>query len=109
MVTAPASHITWQACHRFTDFRFPPVYLFEDIADPADWALLAAAEAKTNPRLADTIGALDLVPRARRVNGAGASYVIAPFVHPSTDRPGRFHDGTFCAYYAANGCETALF
>jgi len=108
-VTAPASHITWPACHRFTDSRFPPIDLFEDIADPADWALLAAAEAKTNPRLAATIGALDLVPPARRMNGAGASYVMAPFVHASPDRPGRFHDGTFGAYYAARAYETALF
>jgi hypothetical protein len=49
------------------------------------------------------------VSRARRVNRAVASYVMAPFVHASTDRPGRFHDGTFCAYYAANGYEAALF
>lgn len=105
----PASRVAWPACYRFTDSRFPPVDLFEDIADPADWALLAAAEGKTNPRLAASIGALDLVPAARRVGGAGASYVMAPFVHASPDRPGRFHDGTFGAYYAAGDYETALF
>lgn len=103
------TRVTWPACYRFTDSRFPPIDLFEDIADPADWALLAAAEAKTNPRLADTIGALDLVRPARRVSGPGASYVMAPFVHASPDRPGRFHDGTFGAYYAADTYETALF
>lgn len=106
---APTARVTWPACYRFTDSRFPPIDLFEDIADPADWALLAAAEAKTNPRLAETIGALDLVPPARRVSGPGASYVMAPFVHASPDRPGRFHDGTFGAYYAADTYETALF
>ena len=105
----PVRRVAWPACYRFTDSRFPPIDLFEDIADPADWALLAAAEAKTNPRLAETIGALDLVPPARRVSGPGASYVMAPFVHASPDRPGRFHDGTFGAYYAADTYETALF
>ena len=70
--------------------RFPPIDLFEDIADPADWPLLISAEQKTNPRLMETIGNLDLVPPARRVGGAGASYLMAPFTHVSTDRPSRF-------------------
>ena len=34
--------------------------------------LLIAAEQKTNPRLMETLGALDLVPPARRVVGPGA-------------------------------------
>ena len=33
---------------------------------------------------------------------------MAPFVHASPDRPGRFHDGTFGAYYAASTYKTAL-
>ena len=88
---------------------YPPIDLFEDIADPADWFVLASAEAKTNPRLAVTVGQLDHIPMERRVGGAGASYVMAPFTHISEDRPGRFHDGTFGAFYAAKSYETALF
>jgi len=52
---------------------FPPIDLFEDIADPADWPLLISAEQKTNPRIMVTIGNLDLVPVERRVGGNGAS------------------------------------
>ena len=37
---------------------YPPIDLFEDIADPADWELIAAAEAKTNPRVREEIGAI---------------------------------------------------
>jgi hypothetical protein len=70
--------------------------------------LLAAAESKTNPRVAESVGRLDLVPPERRVAGAGASYVMAPFVHVSPDRAGRFHDGSVGAYYAANRFETAV-
>ncbi len=33
---------------------------------------------------------------------------MAPFTHCSPDRPGRFHDGTFGAFYAANSFETAV-
>ncbi len=103
------ARVQWARYHRLVNSAFPPIALFDDIADPADWALLAAAEGKTNPRLAATIGNLDLVPVARRVAGPGASYCMAPFVHVSPDRAGRFHDGTFGAFYAADGFDTALF
>jgi RES domain-containing protein len=106
MVTARATG--WPSYVRLINSAFPPIDLFEDLADPADWALLAAAEARTNPRIAETIGQIDLVPPARRVSGPGASYVMAPFVHCSPDRPGRFHDGHFGAFYAANDFETAV-
>lgn len=105
---ASYSQITWQY-HRMISSAYPPIDLFEDIADPADWELLAAAESKTNPRIAETIGNLDAVPLKHRVSGPGASYVMAPFVHASLDKPGRFHDGTFGAFYGANQYETALF
>lgn len=103
-----ARAVGWPSYTRLINSTFPPIDLFEDIADPADWALLAAAEARTNPRLAASIGNLDLVPVPRRVAGPGASYVMAPFVHCSPDRPGRFHDGSFGAVYAADAFETAL-
>lgn len=102
------SRVLWSRAIRLVESRYPPIDLFEDIADPADWELLASAESKTNPRLAETIGQLDKVPVKHRVSGPGASYVMAPFVHCSPDRPGRFHDGHFGAYYAANSFETAL-
>lgn len=100
--------MSWNRAIRLIETRFPPIALFEDIADPANWDLLAAAEGKTNPRLAASVGQLDRVPPERRVSGPGASYVMAPFVHCSPDRPGRFHTGDFGAYYAASSFETAL-
>jgi RES domain-containing protein len=100
--------VDWPRYTRLINSAFPPIDLFEDIADPADWALLARAEGRTNPRIAETIGKLDLVPIQRRVGGPGASYVMAPFVHCSPDRPGRFHDGSFGVFYAANTFETAV-
>lgn len=104
----PRRLVDWPDARRIIATRHPPIDLFEDIADPADWDLIGNGEARTNPRLAETIGMLDLIPPGRRVGGPGASNVMAPFVHVSTDRPGRFHDGTFGAYYAARRFETAL-
>ena len=108
MPDAPLSPVDWPSAVRLIESKYPPIDLFEDLADPEDWELLAAAEAKTNPRIAETIGNLDLVPVERRVAGPGASYVMAPFTHCSPDRPGRFHDGHFGAYYAAGDFETAV-
>lgn len=104
----PVTRVQWPDARRIISSRYPPVDLFEDIADPRDWELLAAAEARTNPRINESIGRLDLVPPERRVSGGGASYVIAPFVHVSPEWAGRFHDGTFGAYYAAKTFETAV-
>lgn len=105
----PVTDLHWPGAVRIIRSIVPPIDLFEDIADPADWPLLIAAEQKTNPRLMESIGRLDLVPLARRVSGPGASYLMAPFTHASTDRPSRFSNGSFGVLYVAQAFETALF
>ncbi|MCB1487947.1 MAG: RES family NAD+ phosphorylase [Bauldia sp.] len=105
----PVTPVHWPAAVRIIRSLHPPVDLFEDIADPADWPLLISAEQKTNPRLMESIGNLDLVPPARRVSGPGASYLMAPFTHASPDRPSRFTDGRYGVLYAGKLFETALF
>jgi hypothetical protein len=105
----PVSEISWRGSVRIIRSIFPPIDLFEDVADPADWPLIISAEQKTNPRLMETIGNLDLVPETRRIAGPGASYLMAPFTHVSTDRPSRFSNGTFGVLYAGNSFEVALF
>lgn len=107
--TVPVTSIHWKRAVRIIRSIHPPIDLFEDIADPADWPLLIAAEQKTNPRLMESIGNLDLVPVTRRVSGAGASYLMAPFTHISMDRPSRFSDGTYGVLYAGETFEVALF
>lgn len=104
----PIADIAWRGAVRIVRSLYPPIDLFEDIADPADWPLLISAEQKTNPRLMESIGNLDLVPPARRVSGPGASYLMAPFTHVSPDRGSRFSDGTYGALYIADGFETAV-
>ena len=105
----PVARIEWKGAVRIIRSAFPPIDLFEDIADPADWPLLISAEQKTNPRIMATIGNLDLVPVERRVGGTGASYLMAPFTHVSADRPSRFTDGSYGVLYAGDRFETALF
>ncbi|RDJ20576.1 RES domain-containing protein [Bosea caraganae] len=105
----PVAEIEWRGAVRIIRSLFPPIDLFEDIADPADWPLILAAEQKTNPRLMETIGNLDLVPAERRVSGSGASWLMAPFTHVSPDRPSRFSAGGFGVLYAGKAFEVALF
>lgn len=104
----PETEIGWLGASRIIRSRFPPIDLFEDIADPADWPLLISAEQKTNPRLMETLGNLDLIPPARRVGGPGAGYLMAPFTHVSADRPSRFGDGSFGILYVGDRFEVAL-
>lgn len=104
----PIAAIDWALSHRIIRSIYPPIALFEDIADPADWDLIASAEAKTNPRVRDEIGDISLVPVARRVSGPSASLAMAPFTHISRDRPSRFSDGSYGVWYCGDRFEVAL-
>src|SRR5216683_1640426 len=104
----PKADIDWPKSHRIIRTIYPPVSLFEDIASPADWELIANAEAKTNPRVRDEIGDLSLVPRHRRVAGPTASIVMGAFTHVSRDRRSRFSDGSYGVWYCGDTFEVAL-
>ncbi|MDB5541876.1 MAG: hypothetical protein JWQ89_3603 [Devosia sp.] len=106
---ATTAKVEWWGAVRIIRSIHPPIDLFEDIADPRDWPLLISAEQKTNPRLMESIGRLDLVPPERRVSGPGASYLTAPFTHATPDRPSRFSDGSCGMLYLGDRFETALF
>jgi hypothetical protein len=107
-VTPARSRVRWPQTHRLVLSRFPPIDLYDDVADPHDWEALAAAQARTNPRIYEEIGDLSLVPPERRISGPGASWVMAAFTHVSPDRRTRFSDGSYGVYYAGNSLETAL-
>jgi hypothetical protein len=102
-----ARPVRFAPCHRIVASRLPTIYLFERVADPADWDALNELESRTNPRLRNEVGDLSLVPVADRVSGLNASVVMAPFTHLSPQGT-RFTDGRFGAYYAAESIETAI-
>lgn len=102
----PKARISWRPCYRIIPSRFPPIDLFERIADPADWEALAEIEAMTNDRIRDEIGDISLVPVADRISGPGASVVMAAFTHLGSSS--RFADESFGAFYAALSLATAI-
>ena len=64
---------------------FPPIDLFEDVADPNDFDALLALRARTDPFVSDRIGPAIQIPRDERAYGPGAGYIMAPFAYPSPD------------------------
>lgn len=102
------TQVDWSNSYRIIRTIYPPVDLFEDIAEPADWETLVALEAKTNPRIYDEVGNLSLVPVERRINGPSASLAMGAFTHVSKDRPGRFSDGAFGVWYCGDRGTVAL-
>ncbi len=93
-MTIDLAHVRWRPSWRIVPSRFPPIQLFERVADPADLEAVAAIESLTNPRLREEIGELSLVPSEDRVSGPGTSAVMAAFTHLNPEGS-RFTDGLF--------------
>ncbi len=103
----PLKRVRWSHAYRIVPSRFPPIGVYDRIADPADMDALFAVEALTNSRLREEIGALQLVPRARRISGPGATPVMAAFTHLNPEGS-RFSDGSWGVFYAAHSVTTAV-
>lgn len=104
----PLRRVRWTRAYRIIASRYPPIDLFERVSeDPAVWEALIAAEALSNPRVRQEVGDISLVPPEERVQGPGASYVMASFTHVNPDGS-RFSDGTYGVYYAARELDTAI-
>jgi RES domain len=103
----PRHEIAWTDSCRLIPSRFPPVFLFDAVADPADLDVVFAIEALGNPRLRDAVGQLQLVPLDQRISGPGSSPIMAAFTHLNPEGS-RFSDGSYGVYYAAAALETAV-
>lgn len=106
-MTPPIARIRWQPCYRIIPSRFPPIQLFERVADPQDLEAVFALEALTNPRLRDEVGDIRLVPPDERISGPGTSIIMAAFTHLNPDGS-RFSDGSYGVFYAGREIETAI-
>lgn len=107
MTDIPTARIDWRPCYRIVPSRFPPVGLFDAVADPADLEAVFQIEAMTNDRLRDEVGDIALVPREDRVSGPGTTPIMAAFTHlnPEGDR---FTDGSYGVFYASRTLDTAI-
>lgn len=103
----PTSEVRWTPCYRIIPSRFPPISLFEAVADPADLEAVYAIEAMTNDRLRAEAGELSLVPPEDRVSGPGTSAIMAAFTHLNLVGD-RFTDGSYGVFYAGLTLATAI-
>jgi hypothetical protein len=106
-VTTDISRVTWQPSYRIIPSRFPPINLFERVADPEDWEAIIEVESLTNPRLRDEAGDVSLVSVDERISGPGTSIIMAAFTHLNP-AGSRFTDGTYGVFYTTPDLETAI-
>ena len=77
MVEVPTAQIEWHPCFRIVPSRFPPIGLFEAVADPRDLEAVYQIEAMTNDRLREEVGDILLVAPDDRVSGPGTTPIMA--------------------------------
>ncbi len=108
MSTEPAvRRVQWQAACRIVPTRHPSVYLYDRVADAADFDALYALEAMTNERLRDEVGTVQRVAPEDRVFGPGTGPSMGAFTHLNPNGS-RFSDGRFGVFYAARDRATAI-
>lgn len=93
---------------RLVNSKFPPISLFDDVADESEFELVYELQALTNPRVQTEIGNLNFIRRSEIPFGiTGCSYATSPFTHVNPDGS-RFSDGQFGMLYLADSMATAL-
>ena len=97
--------VPWRG-YRLVPSVFPPVGLFDEVADDDEMAVVLALHVLTNPRIREELGQLEQIPRDDRVYGPGSTPVMAAFCYPNPSGS-RFSDGRFGVYYAASALAAA--
>ncbi len=106
-MSVPVNRVAWRPCWRIIPSRFPPIALFERVADPNDLEAVVEVESLTNDRVRNEVGELQLVPPEDRIAGPGTSVIMAAFTHPNPEGS-RFGDGTYGVFYAGADLATAV-
>jgi len=103
----PINPVIWSPCFRIIPSRFPPIPVFDRVANESDFEILYEIEQATNPRLRDEIGDISLVHPEERVYGNGSSFIMAAFTHLPIMGT-RFSNGSYGVYYAGSTLDTAI-
>lgn len=99
---------TKKRSYRLIPSQFPPIHLFEDVANADEFEALFAIQSLTNPRIQEEIGSLDIVAKEQRLYDIpGCGYIMAAFTHINPDGS-RFSNGDYGVYYAADSLSTAI-
>jgi hypothetical protein len=106
-LNVPPTRIRLVNTHRLIPSRYPPVGIFDTIAEPDDLASIIELEGWTNDRISAELGVLGRIPSAEWVVGRPmASVIVAAFCHPDP-QGARFNGADLGAWYAARSLRTA--
>lgn len=104
----PVIELENQLGYRLINSKFPPIELFDDVADKDEFEALYEIQALTNPRLLNEAGDLSLLTKDEiPFNIPGCSYATAPFTHVNPDGS-RFSNGDYGVLYVADTVATAI-
>jgi len=106
-VPAVLAKVVWKPCYRLVPSRFPPIGIYDRVADPADLPAVFALESLTNPRLREEAGDIAIIAPEDRVSGPGTTPIMAAFAHLNPEGS-RFSDGSYGVYYAGRTLDTAI-
>ena len=99
--------VRWTQACRIVPTRYPSVYLYDRVANAADFDALYALEALTNDRVREALGQIERVPSDQRVFGPGSGPIMAAFTHVNA-AGSRFSAGHYGVFYAAHDRATAM-
>ena len=103
----PLTRIRLVNTHRLIPSRYPPVGIFDSIAEPDDLDSVIELEGWTNDRISAELGVIRRIPSAEWVVGRPmASVIMAAFCHPDP-QGARFNGADLGAWYAARSLQTA--
>jgi hypothetical protein len=96
------------AGYRLINSHYPPIDIFDDVADSSEFDALFALQELTNPRVRAEAGQLSMLERGEIPFGIrGCSYATAPFTHVNANGS-RFSNGDFGILYIGDTEETAI-
>jgi hypothetical protein len=81
----PRRYIDWPDTVRIIPSRYPSIGPFDRVSRAEDLEALYQLEARTNPRVRQDWGELDLVRPEDRLTGPGTTPIMAAFTHPNPD------------------------
>lgn len=94
--------------YRLVNSHYPPIAIFDQVADASEFAALFALQELTNPRLRAEAGQTSLLELGEIPFGIrGCSYATAPFTHINADGT-RLSSGDFGVLYVGDTQETAI-
>ncbi|WP_017445353.1 RES family NAD+ phosphorylase [Gayadomonas joobiniege] len=100
--------LTEQMGYRLINSKFPPIAIFDDVANADEFELLYQLQELTNPRLSDQVGNVSLLDKSEYPFGIhGCSYAVAPFTHINP-AGSRFMSGERGMLYIADSIKAAI-